>query len=86
MLKTNKKMQWLLNIQILLIINAINVIFTFTHNCVLHNKDYRCKLGTKTPYRFISNYNDSPLEYSGNTNWIRSKYCLSFILLITNLY
>ncbi|PBC26190.1 Multiple inositol polyphosphate phosphatase [Apis cerana cerana] len=58
-------MQWLLNIQILLIINAINIIFTFTHNCVLHNKDYRCKLGTKTPYRFISNYNDSPLEYSG---------------------
>lgn len=68
MLETNKKMQWLLNIQILLIINAINIIFTFTHNCVSHNKDYRCKLGTKTPYRFISNYNDSPLEYSGNIN------------------
>lgn len=79
-------MQWLLNIQILLIINAINMIFTFTHNCVLHNKDYRCKLGTKTPYRFISNYNDSPLEYSGNINWIKSKYYLFFILLITNFY
>ncbi|KOC67227.1 Multiple inositol polyphosphate phosphatase 1 [Habropoda laboriosa] len=37
----------------------------FAHNCVLYNKDYRCRLGTKTPYRFISNHNDSPLEYSG---------------------
>ncbi|CAK9812393.1 Multiple inositol polyphosphate phosphatase 1 [Anthophora quadrimaculata] len=58
-------MQLAMNIQILFVIIAINITRIFAHNCLSHNIDYRCRLGTKTPYRFISNHNDSPLEYSG---------------------
>ncbi|OAD60200.1 Multiple inositol polyphosphate phosphatase 1 [Eufriesea mexicana] len=58
-------MQCLLNIQVLFIINAISVTFILAHNCFLNNKDYRCRLGTKTPYRFISYQDDSPPEYLG---------------------
>ncbi|KAK1133946.1 hypothetical protein K0M31_011733 [Melipona bicolor] len=54
-----------LNIEVFLIINTISTIFVLAHNCLLNNKDYKCRLGTKTPYRFISNNDDSPLEYSG---------------------
>ncbi|CAL7947580.1 unnamed protein product [Xylocopa violacea] len=59
-------MQWILNIKIFLIIVTISVIHTFAYNCLLYNNnDYRCRLGTKTPYRFISNHDDNPFEYSG---------------------
>lgn len=55
----------LLDIEVFLIINIINATFILAYNCLLNNKDYKCRLGTKTPYRFISNNDDSPLEYSG---------------------
>lgn len=55
----------LLNAQVFLIINAISAAFIFAHNCLLDNRDYKCRIGTKTPYRFISNHDDSPLEYPG---------------------
>ncbi|XP_043254544.1 multiple inositol polyphosphate phosphatase 1 [Colletes gigas] len=57
-------MQQISNIKVLLIL-SISIMVSFAHNCFLHNRDYRCKLGTKTPYRFIANYNDSPFEYTG---------------------
>lgn len=59
-------MQQVLHIQILLIL-SLTIMVCFVHNCLLNNADYRCRLGTKTPYRFIANYNDSPLEYAGCT-------------------
>lgn len=55
----------LLNAQVFLIINAISAAFIFAHNCLLDNRNYKCRIGTKTPYRFISNHDDSPLEYPG---------------------
>jgi len=30
-----------------------------------HNDSYRCKLGSKTPYRCVANYDESILEYPG---------------------
>ncbi|XP_076386855.1 multiple inositol polyphosphate phosphatase 1 [Megachile rotundata] len=55
-------MQLISTIQFLFIFNVVN---TFAYNCCSYGKSYRCRLGTKTPYRFISNYDDSPFEYSG---------------------
>ncbi|XP_031844555.1 multiple inositol polyphosphate phosphatase 1 [Nomia melanderi] len=60
------RMWQILKVQVLLVL-CIGAAISFAHNCFLHGKDYRCKLGTKTPYRFIANYDDSPLEYSGCT-------------------
>ncbi|XP_053988500.1 multiple inositol polyphosphate phosphatase 1 [Hylaeus volcanicus] len=55
-------MQLLLSMQIFIIVNMCLTI-SFAHNCILYSEDYKCKLGTKTPYRFIANYDDFPLEY-----------------------
>ncbi|XP_076549353.1 multiple inositol polyphosphate phosphatase 1 isoform X1 [Osmia lignaria lignaria] len=61
-IKTNKAMQWILSILVLFMLNTINI---FAYNCFSYGKNYRCRLGTKTPYRFILNHDDSPFEYSG---------------------
>ncbi|XP_078044814.1 multiple inositol polyphosphate phosphatase 1 [Augochlora pura] len=53
-------------IQIFLLL-YIRVLISSAHNCFLYSGHYRCKLATKTPYRFIANYDDSVLEYSGCT-------------------
>ncbi|XP_033329855.2 multiple inositol polyphosphate phosphatase 1 [Megalopta genalis] len=53
-------------IQIFLILYIL-VSISFAHHCFLYGGDYRCKLATRTPYRFIANYDDSILEYSGCT-------------------
>ncbi|XP_076289898.1 multiple inositol polyphosphate phosphatase 1 [Lasioglossum baleicum] len=59
-------MQKTFSTQVFLIL-SIYASISFAHNCFLHGRDYRCKLGTKTPYRFIANYDDSVLEYPGCT-------------------
>ncbi|XP_026670579.1 multiple inositol polyphosphate phosphatase 1 isoform X2 [Ceratina calcarata] len=59
------KMPGILNVYIFLIINAIIVLPTFAHNCLLYNNDYKCRLATKTPYRLVMNNDDSPLDYPG---------------------
>lgn len=37
----------------------------FAQNCFNETDQFYCKLSTKTPYRFIANYNDSQLNYPG---------------------
>lgn len=31
----------------------------------IDNNNYKCKLGSNTPYRCVANLDDSPLKYSG---------------------
>ena len=57
-------MQQIFGTPVFLILST-GVISSFAHNCFLQSKDYKCRLGTKTPYRFIAGYNDSPIECSG---------------------
>lgn len=43
----------------------ITHIVCFAYDCFLQNDNYRCRLGSKTPYRFIGYQNDTPIEYPG---------------------
>lgn len=36
-------------------------------NCFANNKNFDCKFGSKTPYRNVANYEDSPINFSGCT-------------------
>lgn len=40
---------------------------TTTENCFLRSESFKCRLGTRSPYRFIANHNDSPIQYPGCT-------------------
>jgi len=42
-----------------MIIANICIASTYKHN----DDSYKCRLGSKTPYRCIANYDDSPLKY-----------------------
>jgi hypothetical protein len=36
-----------------------------TPKCLNESNQFYCKLGTRTPYRFIANYNESLPNYAG---------------------
>lgn len=53
---------------------------TSARNCLDDTNEFYCKLGSKTPYRFIANHNDSRLNYPGkNLNKV-------YILFIYNKF
>ncbi|XP_043496791.1 multiple inositol polyphosphate phosphatase 1-like [Polistes fuscatus] len=53
------------NLRIVFIIFLITNIVCFAYDCFLEDDNYKCRLGTKTPYRFIASHNDKPIEYPG---------------------
>ncbi|XP_076232027.1 multiple inositol polyphosphate phosphatase 1 [Calliopsis andreniformis] len=57
-------MQRMWSVQVFIIL-SLTIMVCFVQNCLLPNADYKCRLGTKTPYRLIANYDDSPPEYMG---------------------
>lgn len=60
-------MQWSLYIFLSIVFNTISIIPCFASNCFLDTENYRCRLGSNTPYRSLANYDDTPLEYPGCT-------------------
>lgn len=58
------KMLWKLFIEIV-IFCIIIIDFSYAFNDSKHNDTYECKLGSKTPYRCVANYDDSSLKYAG---------------------
>lgn len=55
-----------LNLHLTLLFLIIGVVHS-EHNCFLETNSYKCRLGTKTPYRFIAYDNDTPVNYPGCT-------------------
>ncbi|XP_046838609.1 multiple inositol polyphosphate phosphatase 1-like isoform X2 [Vespa crabro] len=54
----------ILDLRIVFIFLITNIV-CFAYDCFLQNDNYRCRLGSKTPYRFIGYQHDTPIEYSG---------------------
>lgn len=55
-------------INVLLILSTLQLLPCMATYCWHNNvDDYKCRLTSRTPYRFIANYDDSPLEYEGCT-------------------
>lgn len=55
-------------LQILRLILLFNLIFisqVLTQDCFKNDDDYKCKLGSKTPYRFVANYNETRPNFPG---------------------
>ncbi|XP_014478398.1 PREDICTED: multiple inositol polyphosphate phosphatase 1-like isoform X2 [Dinoponera quadriceps] len=55
-------MFWKLVAEIVLLC-IINI--SLASNSSMKDNIYKCKLGSKTPYRCVANYNDTPMKYSG---------------------
>ncbi|KAK2579147.1 hypothetical protein KPH14_001317 [Odynerus spinipes] len=53
-----------LNLRLVLIFLIINIVYS-AHDCFSKIDSYKCRLGTKTPYRFIAYQDDTPVEYPG---------------------
>lgn len=60
-------MHWPLYIFIFMVFTVISIIPCFGTNCFVDHESFKCRLGSKTPYRLVANYNDTPLEYPGCT-------------------
>lgn len=58
------EMLWKLVYGIIILCTA-TIDISFASSDLTHNDSYECKLGPKTPYRCVANYDDSSLKYSG---------------------
>lgn len=50
---------------IIFCILTIEVSYASNYSNNKRNDTYECKLGSKTPYRCVANYDDSSLQYTG---------------------
>lgn len=57
-------MLWKLFIEII-IFCIMTIEVSYASNYSKRNDTYECKLGSKTPYRCVANYDDSSLQYAG---------------------
>ncbi|XP_011144551.1 multiple inositol polyphosphate phosphatase 1 isoform X2 [Harpegnathos saltator] len=55
-------LKWLIAILCIAIANI-----SLDYTSFIQDESYKCKLGAKTPYRCVANYNDTPIKYSGCT-------------------
>lgn len=56
-------MLWKLSAKILIFCMVADI--SLASNYSKCNDSYRCRLGSKTPYRCVANYDESTLEYPG---------------------
>lgn len=56
-------MLWKLSAEILIFCMIADISLAFDYS--KRNDSYECRLGSKTPYRCVANYDESSLEYPG---------------------
>lgn len=56
-------MLWKLSAEILIFCMIADISFASDYS--KRNDSYRCRLGSKTPYRCVANYDESILKYPG---------------------
>lgn len=61
--------------KLFIVINIVSIINSNIFVATSYKRDddgYECKLGSKTPYRCVANYDDSPLKYPGmHQLWVK---------------